>query len=86
VPTYNIAAITTGPQIHIQSTLSRNLPGHHHRNGTIRAWQRTTPGVSFQPGHPGCASSDGSGTTFVWTTTLPKVNPIGRPKVGGNTS
>jgi phosphate transport system substrate-binding protein len=85
VPTYNIA----GAAQEIKFT-SETLSGIFL--GTITKWNdprlvKDNPGVKLpaediQVVH----RSDGSGTTFVWTDYLSKVNPDWKSKVGSNTS
>jgi len=85
VPTYNIAGVTQDLKF-TPETLSGIFVG------TITKWNdprlaKDNPGVKFpaediQVVH----RSDGSGTTFVWTDYLSKVNPDWKSKVGANTS
>ena len=85
VPTYNIAGITQELKF-----TSETLSGIFL--GSITKWNdprlaKDNPGVKFpnediQVVH----RSDGSGTTFVWTDYLSKVNPDWKSKVGANTS
>ncbi|MGA9624721.1 MAG: phosphate ABC transporter substrate-binding protein PstS, partial [Bryobacteraceae bacterium] len=85
VPTYNIAGITQDLKF-TGETLSGIFLG------AITKWNdprlaKDNPGVKFpaediQVVH----RSDGSGTTFVWTDYLSKVNPDWKSKVGSNTS
>jgi phosphate transport system substrate-binding protein len=85
VPTYNIAGITKELKF-----TSETLSGIFL--GSITKWNdprlaKDNPGVKFpnediQVVH----RSDGSGTTFVWTDYLSKVNPDWKSKVGANTS
>jgi phosphate transport system substrate-binding protein len=85
VPTYNIAGVTQEIKF-TPETLSGIFLG------TITKWNdprlaKDNPGIKFpaediQVVH----RSDGSGTTFVWTDYLSKVNPDWKSKVGANTS
>ena len=85
VPTYNIAGVTQEIKF-TPETLSGIFLG------TIAKWNdprlaKDNPGIKFpnediQVVH----RSDGSGTTFVWTDYLSKINPDWKSKVGANTS
>jgi phosphate transport system substrate-binding protein len=85
VPTYNIAGITQDLKF-----TSETLSGIFL--GTITKWNDPRlakdnagvklPDADIQVVH----RSDGSGTTFVWTDYLSKVNPDWKSKVGSNTS
>ena len=85
VPTYNIAGVTQDLKF-----TSETLSGIFL--GSITKWNdprlaKDNPGVKFpnediQVVH----RSDGSGTTFVFTDYLSKVNPDWKSKVGANTS
>jgi phosphate transport system substrate-binding protein len=85
VPTYNIAGITQDLKF-----TSETLSGIFL--GTITKWNdprlaKDNPGVKFPNADIQVVHrSDGSGTTFVWTDYLAKVNPDWKTKVGANTS
>jgi phosphate transport system substrate-binding protein len=85
VPTYNIASITQELKF-----TSETLSGIFL--GTIAKWDdprlaKDNPGVKFPKADIQVVHrSDGSGTTFVWTDYLSKVNPDWKSKVGANTS
>ena len=85
VPTYNIAGITQDLKF-----TSETLSGIFL--GTITKWNdprlaKDNPGVKFPNADIQVVHrSDGSGTTFVFTDYLSKVNPDWKSKVGANTS
>jgi len=85
VPTYNITGITQELKF-----TSETLSGIFL--GTITKWDdprlaKDNPGVKFPSADIQVVHrSDGSGTTFVWTDYLSKVNPDWKSKVGAGAS
>ena len=85
VPTYNIAGITQELKFTAETLSGIFL-------GTITKWDdarlaKDNPGVKLPSADIQVVHrSDGSGTTFVFTDYLSKVNPDWKSKVGANTS
>jgi phosphate transport system substrate-binding protein len=85
VPTYNIAGITQDLKFTAETLSGIFL-------GTITKWDdprlaKDNPGVKLPSADIQVVHrSDGSGTTFVFTDYLSKVNPDWKSKVGANTS
>jgi phosphate transport system substrate-binding protein len=85
VPTYNIAGITQDLKFTAETLSGIFL-------GTITKWDdarlaKDNPGVKLPRADIQVVHrSDGSGTTFVFTDYLSKVNPDWKSKVGANTS